>query len=278
MIHLYYLGYGKDEITNFSLLLNNPSTQQEMMKIELLEAKARAFVALTDSQNTLQPMSRTTAIRLIFGFSDKEIIDDLKKMRMERAVAQELQDSPLIIKKTTIFDDIDKKYGNPEIALSGGTENLGGGGAELKPIGGTNLGGIGNEEGAGGGGNFGSPAELPPVAGESKEKDKPILSEMDYDKVINALVKDNAENSTPVKNENKKLLGEAVDTVKKMNFEAKTMITEIDDLIKNAGKISRVRNDDFQNIENIELIENLETELNNVETGNSVKKPRKKKS
>ncbi len=282
MIHLYYLGYGKDDITNFSLLLNNPSTQQEMMKVELLEAKANAFKSLTDSSTNLQPMSRTTAIRMIFGFSDKEIIDDYKKMRMERAAMQELQDSPLVIKKTTIFDDIDKKYGNPEIPISGGTENMGGN--EIPPIANLNAGGQGL-----GAENFQTPAELPPVAGEAKTKDKPILSEEDYNNLINALVNDGtSRNPSPVsKSENKKLLGEADMKVRKLNFEASSMVNEIDNLLEISGKITKIKTD-FQDIENIELVENLENELKDMENNEAndnkvinenikTKKTRKKK-
>jgi hypothetical protein len=43
-------------------------------------------------------MSHTEAKRMFFGWSDREIVEDFKKQRMERAIAQELQDTPLIIR------------------------------------------------------------------------------------------------------------------------------------------------------------------------------------
>ena len=35
--------------------------------------------------------------------SDREIIEDFKIQRMERAISQELQDTPLVIKNTTLL-------------------------------------------------------------------------------------------------------------------------------------------------------------------------------
>ena len=51
--------------------------------------------------------------------SEAEVVLDLQQQRLEKAVAKELENTPNIISKTGIFDNIDKLYGNP----SGSTAN-----------------------------------------------------------------------------------------------------------------------------------------------------------
>jgi hypothetical protein len=135
MIHLYLLGYESDDLNNFSITLTNPSTQQELLKSELLRDKAQTYTELTRAEGGIAAMSHTTAKRMIFNMSDREIVDDLKQQKMEKVVMQELQDSPVTIKKSGLFTDIDKRFAEPEggmIGMSGGSEQ----GGNQPPIGG----------------------------------------------------------------------------------------------------------------------------------------------
>jgi hypothetical protein len=68
MIHLYYLGFDKEDLGNFTLTLNNPSTQQELLKTQLLREKAQTYSELTKSDNGgIAAMSHTEAKKLIFN-------------------------------------------------------------------------------------------------------------------------------------------------------------------------------------------------------------------
>jgi len=149
IIHLFLLGF-EDELQNFTLGLTNPSTQADLLKIDVWKEKVLLYKDLVaDPGNGIQPVSSTWAKKHIFGFSDEEIRLDLQQQRIERAVGEELKATPTVITKTGIFDNIDKLYGNP----SGATANAG---AATTPGGGEELGG-------GGLGAFSAP---PPSGGE----------------------------------------------------------------------------------------------------------------
>lgn len=117
IVHLYLKGYEED-LSEFSLTLNNPSTQADKLKTETLTAKIQLYTEATRNEGSgIAAVSHTWAKRNILGWSDKEIVEDFINQRMERAISQELQDTPVIIPKTGIFDDIDQKYGNPSAAI-----------------------------------------------------------------------------------------------------------------------------------------------------------------
>tara|TARA_R110000782_G_scaffold23146_1_gene60794 strand:+ start:10191 stop:11996 length:1806 start_codon:yes stop_codon:yes gene_type:complete len=119
IIHLYVLGF-EDELGNFTLGLTNPSTQSELLKIEQWKEKITLYRdATTDAGSGILPVSSTWAKKNILGFSDEEIKLDLQQQRMEKAIGEELNQTATIIKKTGIFTNIDKLYGEEE-ALSGG--------------------------------------------------------------------------------------------------------------------------------------------------------------
>ena len=87
ILHLFLLGF-EDELDNFTLTLNNPSTQAEMLKIEQLQAKVTLYKdAVTDAGNGFGVMSMTRGKREILGWSDDEIKQDLLEQRMEKAAA-----------------------------------------------------------------------------------------------------------------------------------------------------------------------------------------------
>lgn len=131
-IHLYLLGF-TDELTNFNLTMNNPSSQSEMMEIENLSKKIQtAQMAITDAGNGIPIMSWTGALRKILKWDDNEISENLKEIRLERALAMELIKTSQIIKKTGLFDPIDRIYGEPGAEYTEGNadeEGIEGGGS-----------------------------------------------------------------------------------------------------------------------------------------------------
>jgi hypothetical protein len=155
IVHLFLLGF-EDELQNFTLGLTNPSTQADLLKIDVWKEKVLLYKDLvSDPGNGIQPVSSTWAKKHIFGFSDEEIRLDLQQQRIERAVGEELKATPTVITKTGIFDNIDKLYGN----TSGATPTAG---AETTPGGGEELGGF--TPPPAGGESFSEPTEVP--AGE----------------------------------------------------------------------------------------------------------------
>lgn len=112
IIHLYLLGF-EDDLTNFSLTMNNPSSQAEMMELDNMSKKIEmAKSAVADPGGGLPLMSVTRACKEILGMSDKEIEDNLEELRLEKALAAELEGTANIIKKTGLFDRVDNLYGD----------------------------------------------------------------------------------------------------------------------------------------------------------------------
>ncbi len=149
ILHLFLLGL-EDELDNFTLTLNNPSTQAEMLKVEQLQAKVTLFKdAVTDAGNGFGVMSMTRGKREILGWSDDEIRQDMLEQRMEKAAAAEMENTANVIKHTGMFDEVDKIYGDMEAAMEGG------GTAEGDEEGGPAGGGGGFGGGGGGGLDFG---------------------------------------------------------------------------------------------------------------------------
>jgi hypothetical protein len=120
IVHLYILGF-EEELDNFTLTLNNPSVQAEMLKVEHLQSKMTLYKdAVVDAGNGFGAMSMTKAKREILGWSDDEIKQDLLEQRMEKAAAAELENTANVIKNTGMFDKVDRIYGDIEIAKQGG--------------------------------------------------------------------------------------------------------------------------------------------------------------
>jgi len=122
IVHLFLLGF-EDELSNFTLGLTNPSTQADLLKIDVYKEKILLYKDLvSDPGNGIQAVSSTWAKKHIFGFSDEEIRVDLLQQRFERALGEELKATPTVITKTGLFDTLDRLYGNN---ISGGTSNAG---------------------------------------------------------------------------------------------------------------------------------------------------------
>jgi len=115
LIHLFLLGL-EDELNNFTLSLTNPSGQSDLLRIESWKEKITMYKDATSDQSQIGilPVSHTWAKKNILGMSDNEIILDLQQQRLERAIGMELTNTPQIIRRSGIFDDVDKKYGIPE--------------------------------------------------------------------------------------------------------------------------------------------------------------------
>ena len=142
IIHLYLLGF-EDELTNFTLALNNPSNQIEMMELDNLNKRlAAASAALAEQGGGLPLMSWHAVQREIMGKTDSEISTMLNEMRIESALAIELQRTFEIIKRTHLFDNADRIFGEPGAKYSnnppgqdGMGGGLGGGGGAPMPVG-----------------------------------------------------------------------------------------------------------------------------------------------
>jgi hypothetical protein len=176
IVHLFLLGF-EDELSNFTIGLTNPSTQADLLKIDVWKEKVLLYKDLVaDPGNGIQATSSTWAKKHIFGWSDEEVRLDLQQQRVERAVGEELKATPTVITKTGLFDNIDKLYGS----TTGGTPTTGasttpGGEEELAPP------PMAGGELPGGEPELAPPAEAPPAGGEvtpeSKMKDLNILVE-----------------------------------------------------------------------------------------------------
>jgi len=134
IIHLFLLGF-EDELSNFTLNLSNPSTQADLLKIDVWKEKILLYKDAVAKIEGIAPVSVSWAKKHILGFSDEEIRLDLQQQRLEKAVATELEATPTVITKTGIFDTIDKLYGgntgSTENAQSG--EEMGGEGGAPPP-------------------------------------------------------------------------------------------------------------------------------------------------
>lgn len=125
IIHLMLLGFS-DELTNFSISMNNPSSQAEMLELENLAKKittAKDAVGNTDAG--IPVMSLTKAWKTILKWSDDEIFDNLEKIRIEKALGAELEKTSEIIKRTGIFDSVDNIYGEPDAEYSENSKETG---------------------------------------------------------------------------------------------------------------------------------------------------------
>lgn len=115
LIHLFLLGL-EDELNNFTLSLTNPSGQSDLLRIESWKEKITMYKDATSDQSQMGilPVSHTWAKKNILGMSDNEVILDLQQQRLERAIGYELTNTAQIIRRSGVFDEVDKKYGIPE--------------------------------------------------------------------------------------------------------------------------------------------------------------------
>jgi hypothetical protein len=110
IIHLFLLGF-EDELSNFTLGLNNPSKQADLLGIDVWKEKMLLYKDAVGAIEGIAPVSVSWAKKHILGFSDEEIKLDLQQQRIEKAVGAELTNTATIIVHTGIFDNVDKLYG-----------------------------------------------------------------------------------------------------------------------------------------------------------------------
>ena len=189
MIHLYVMGLG-DEIGNFTLALNNPSSQIKSQELDDMVKKLGAMqTALTDPGIGMPMMSLHKALKEIMEMSDSEIKDMLNEIRLEKAMAAELQGTANIIKKTGVFDTVDRIYGDfealnnpqpvgqPQEGEEGGPGGLAGGGP-MPPMGdGDDLGDLGEPGGEEGPDLGGEPGETDMSDAPAADEGSPQLME-----------------------------------------------------------------------------------------------------
>lgn len=113
IIHLYILGFVED-ITNFSLTMNNPSNQMEQLELDNQAKRIQnATQALAETGTGIPLMSWHRVQKDIMGMTDAEISDMLNEIRLEAAIAMELKLTSQIIQKTGVFKKVDNIYGEP---------------------------------------------------------------------------------------------------------------------------------------------------------------------
>lgn len=202
MVHLSLLGF-TDDVDNFTLSMNNPSAQIEALELEDITKRIQTAVAAVADPGTGIPLvSMHYALRKIMKLSDAEIKDILNEIRLEKAMAAELESTAQIIKKTGIFDSVDNIYGDYEVLNSpdggapqpqgegeeGGMGGPGGGGADGFDGGSLSMDSLGSDAGGMGGGmesgeEVGADMSQAPdldsgtPTNESNRHNKPILRE-----------------------------------------------------------------------------------------------------
>ena len=173
LIHLYLLGM-EDELNNFTLSLTNPSAQSDLLKIEQWKEKITLYKDATSDQSQMGilPVSHTWAKKNILGMSESEVLLDLQQQRLERALGFELTNTQNVIKRSGLFDEVDKKYGIPEEEREKAMEaaSAEGGG----DMGGMDLGGGAPPPAEGGGGE--------PLSESTKSKKSKILGMLGEEK------------------------------------------------------------------------------------------------
>jgi len=213
-IHLYFLGL-EDDVDNFQITLTNPSTQQELLKLETMKARMEVFQAMFTNDAT-SPVSYTWAMQYIMGFSENEIKQIIRQKKIERKMFTEIEGAPDEYMETGIFQDLDKKFRKPGYVPGaaknadqgggdmGGDAGAGGGISSSLGMGAGGLGGMDTEGGlddagvdAGGdlGGETGLDAGTEPSADAGNEPiEEPLAEELGSGKktVVNKLQKNNA--------------------------------------------------------------------------------------
>jgi len=257
-IHLFFSGL-KDEVDNFTLTLTNPSTQQELLKLETMKARMEVFKEMYSSESN-SPVSYTWAMENLLGFSKAEIKLILKQKKVEKKIFAEIDASVETYKKIGLFKELDDRYelpgATPAGAATTGEEGGAGGG------GGGATGGMGNIElgsqlggmDAGGGADLGGApdaggAEEVPLAENRIVKIKRVLAESDRnadDLLLDLL--GNTEDAPTLaereENENKLLHKN-----KKLNYKIQKMIENIQTSLDDTKKEERDENEKkFQEI------------------------------
>jgi hypothetical protein len=256
-IHLHFLGLD-DDINNFEITLTNPSTQQELLKLETMKARLEVFKEMFNA-DVIAPVSYTWAMQYIMGFSEFEIKQILRQKKIERKMFAEIEGAVEEYGETGIFKELDSKFRKPGFdpdaqptpegeggmdagAGGGGMGGLGGGGS-LSSGGLDGGGGLEDMGAAPGGDDMGAAPET--EGGAEEELPEEPLSEL-FDK------KAKPSNILETKNI-------------KMNNRAKLLISNIDATIKALEEQTKIREEDTPIEPNNEIVELDDNTTNDVE-------------
>jgi hypothetical protein len=258
-IHLFFSGL-KDEVDNFTLTLTNPSTQQELLKLETMKARMEVFKEMYSSESNT-PVSYTWAMENILGFSKAEIKLILKQKKVEKKIFAEIDASVETYKKIGLFKELDARYELPGAAPAGaastGEESAagGGGGGAAGGMGNLELGSqLGGMEGgggapdmggaeAGGAPDAGGGAEEAPLAESRIIKIKNVLAESDKnsdDLLLDLL--GNTEDA-PTLSEREEKENKLLNQNKKLNYKIQKMIENIQTSLDDTKKEEREENE-----------------------------------
>ena len=273
MLHLFIMGF-EDDITNFTLSMNNPSAQIEALELEDLSKRIQAAsTALADPGNGMPMMSWHRVMKDIMKFTETDIKDILNEMRLEKALANELMATQQVITKTGMFDatdnlfrDFNKSQGGGGQQPMQGQQGPMGGGA---PMGGGGMGGVLNSDSLGVG----------PGAGEDmsgQESDVPINQAPNVDAGTPLQESNRQKKKSLVENFMKEYFtlldsrGDNEETVLKEDYVGKNMsvVKELQENIKQIDEISSRFG---------EKADVLEEELNNIKDKEELKKLTKNK-
>lgn len=234
-IHLRLLGF-EDDLTNFTITMNNPSTQLDLLKVDELQKRITVFKdAISDPGNGIPAMSWKRGLKEIMKYSEEEIIENLNDIRLEKALSVELTKTQQIIKRTHLFDPTDKIYGEPnaQYVEDNGMEN------------GDDLNGLGGGSSSGGlGGSFGGDMgdEFTGEEGEETIEDN-IGEEQPQDSG-----QQEEQPMESLKNKNKTLLNEIISTYHYDNY-IKYLQEEIDKRKMDEEPLSVIKNNTINEVE-----------------------------
>lgn len=249
IIHLHLLGF-EDDLDNFTVSFNNPSTQADILKIEQLQNKVNLFRdVVSDAGNGFGTMSWTRAKREILGWSDDEIKQDLLEQRMEKAAAFELENTNGVIKHTGMFDDVDRVYGDYSMALKGGAAPIEGeDGGSSDEAGGSPGGGLGGQFG----GDEADNADVESDESDAGEEQTTNIEELPVD--------DNAETETTNESmkKNKKL-------IKENSVTPKPNVSSLNKLINNIHKNDIMNEKTKIYDKNIKINEGINTMIDEID-------------
>ena len=232
-VHLYFLGF-EDDLENFQLTLTNPSTQQELLKLETMKARLEVFKEFFTTEAT-SPSSYTWAMENVLGFSKSDIKLMLKQKKVEKKIFAEIDSAVETYKKIGLFDELDDRYEDPDAAAAAALGGTGANGEE-EPGGGGGMGGGGGSFGGGLGGglDMGAGATPPGEEGGAEAETTPGAEGEE----------------TPPEGEEEKPLAESR-IVKHMKRSDKRMNNFINDLLGPDEEIIKLMREKRENQDNV---------------------------
>jgi hypothetical protein len=167
IIHLALLGGDyRNNLDNFTITMNSPSTQGEMLKIEQFSLKISAYQAATQpDQNTgIRAMSSVLAKKKILGMSEDDIMNDYIEQFLETKMGEELKNAGTLMASSGVFEPL-LKYKNAGFNMDQSPTQPGMNQSQGGMGGGFGGGGGMPDLGGGMGGGFGGGGGMPDLGG-----------------------------------------------------------------------------------------------------------------